>query len=151
MDATSWRERAGEDRARGASLSWPGAGPVAWPPGTLLAGLSESVRQRLLGLGAKQQYADPGRVLLREGERTSSVYLLLANVVKVTGATDGGEALLAIRVGGDLVGELAALDDRPRLATVTTAGTVLARVIGQGEFISFLTRNPDVALAITRG
>jgi CRP/FNR family transcriptional regulator, cyclic AMP receptor protein len=141
----------GENGAPGASSSWPSAGPVAWPPGTLLAGLAETGRRRLLRLGAKQQYADPGRVLIREGEKTSSVYLLLAGVVKVTGATEGGEALLAIRVGGDFVGELAALDGRPRLATVTTAGTVLARVIGQGEFISFLTRNPDVSLAITRG
>ena len=141
----------GQGGVRGA-LSWPvGVDPATWPPGTFLAGLPESVRQRIFGLGAKQQYADPGRVLLREGEKTSSVYLLLAGVVKVTGATDGGDALLAIRVGGDFVGELAALDGRPRLATVTTAGTVLARVIGQGEFISFLTRNPDVALAITRG
>jgi len=108
-------------------------------------------RQRLFGLGAKRQYPDSGRILIREGETSSSVFLLLAGVVKVTGGTGGGEALLAIRVGGDMVGELSALDSRPRLATVTTAGPVIARVIGQGEFTSFLSRNPDVALAISRG
>jgi hypothetical protein len=41
-----------------------GRGP--WPPGSLLASLREAPRQRILGLGAKQQYAGSGRVLIRE-------------------------------------------------------------------------------------
>jgi CRP-like cAMP-binding protein len=75
----------------------------------------------------------------------------LAGVVKVTGATDEGDALLAIRVGGDLVGELSAMDNRPRSATVTTVGPLIARVISQGEFVAFVARNPEVALAVARG
>ncbi len=90
-------------------------------------------------------------MLIREGDVGTVVYLLLAGSVKVTGATDEGEALLAIRVGGDVVGELAALDGRPRLATVTTAGPVIARVIGRAEFLGLLGRDPELALAITRG
>ena len=125
-------------------------GQGTWPPGSLLGGLPGLVRQQLIGLGTKMQYPGSGRILIREGERYSVAYLLLAGVVKVSGSTDGGEALLAIRVGGDIVGELSALDDRPRLATVTTAGPVIARIIRQGEFIAFLGRNPDLALAISR-
>ncbi len=125
-----------------------GQGP--WPPGSLLAGLPEATRQRLLSLGAKQQYAGYGRILIREGDKGTAVYLLLAGSVKVTGATDEGEGLLAIRVGGDVVGELAALDGRPRLATVTTAGPVIARVIGQAEFLGLLSRDPALSLALTR-
>ncbi|MCW2935656.1 MAG: transcriptional regulator, Crp/Fnr family [Actinomycetia bacterium] len=121
-----------------------------WPPGSLLAGLSEPARQRLLALGAKSQYADSGRVLIREGDGSTVVFLLLAGTVKVTGATDDGDALLTIRVGGEVVGELAALDGRPRLATVTTAGPVIARVIGRGEFSGLLTRDPELAVAVTR-
>ena len=122
-----------------------------WPPMSLLGGLSGLACQRLLSLGAKTQYPGSGRILIREGDSGSVVYLLLAGVVKVSGSTGSGEALLAIRVGGDMVGELAVLDNRPRLATVTTAGPIIARVIGQGEFISFLGRNPEAALAISRG
>jgi len=125
-------------------------GGGTWPPGSLLGELSESARSRLFSLGAKRQYADSGRILIREGENSGLVFLLLAGMVKVSGATDGGEALLAIRIAGDVVGELSALDGRPRLATVTTAGAVLARVIGPGEFRGFLARNPDIALAVTR-
>jgi len=122
-----------------------------WPPGSLLGGLPGLTRQRLLGLGVKRQYPGSGRTLIREGDSSSVVFLLLAGLVKVSGNTDGGEALLAIRVGGDVVGELAALDGRPRLATVTTAGPVIARVIAQADFLGFLARNPDVALSVTRG
>jgi CRP/FNR family cyclic AMP-dependent transcriptional regulator len=125
--------------------------PGSWPPGSLLGGLPEPVRQGLLSLGAKTQYPDSGRVLIREGDNTSVVFLLLAGVVKVSGASDDGEALLAIRVGGDVVGELSALDGRPRLATVVTAGPVIASVIGRGELVGFLTRHPDAAFAISKG
>ena len=72
-------------------------------------------------------HMSPGLVLIREGDPGTAVYLLLAGSVKVTGATDEGGSLLAIRVGGDLVGELAVLDGRPRVATVTTPGPVLSR------------------------
>jgi CRP/FNR family cyclic AMP-dependent transcriptional regulator len=125
--------------------------PGTWPPGSLLGGMPRLARERLLALGAKRRYSGSGRILIREGSRTSVVFLLLAGVVKVSGSTDCGDALLAVRVGGDVVGELSALDGRPRLATVTTAGPVIARVIGPGEFIGFLARNPHVALAISRG
>jgi len=121
-----------------------------WPPGSLLGGLSGSARDRLLRIGAKQQYADSGRKLIREGDSSRVVYLLLTGVVKVSAAIDVGEALLAVRVGGDVVGELSALDSRPRSATVTTASPVLAQVIGQSEFAAFLAREPEVALAVAR-
>jgi CRP/FNR family cyclic AMP-dependent transcriptional regulator len=131
------------------SAAREGRGP--WPPGSLLAGLPEPARERFLGAGAKQQYADPGRVLIREGDFGGVVYLLLAGLVKVTGMTGDGEALLAIRAGGDVVGELAVFDGRPRLATVTTAGPVIARVVARGEFIGLLSRDPQVSFAVTCG
>lgn len=112
--------------------------------------MPEATRQLFLGLGVRQQYTESGRVLIREGDMGTTVYLLLIGAVKVTAATDEGDALLAIRVGGDIVGELTALDGRPRLATVTTAGPVVARVINRAEFLGLLGRDPNLALAVTR-
>ncbi|MGO9725351.1 MAG: Crp/Fnr family transcriptional regulator [Streptosporangiaceae bacterium] len=119
-------------------------------PGSLLAGLPGGSRQRLPGLGPERQYPRAGRVLINEGSRSTAVYLLFAGSVKVTGATDAGDALLAIRVDGDLVGELVALDGRPRLATVTIAGPVTARVIGHSESVALLSRDPGLARAVAR-
>jgi CRP-like cAMP-binding protein len=105
----------------------------------------------LLSLGTAVQYPDAGRKLIREGENTRFAILLLDGVVKATSLTsDGREALLAIRIGGDLVGEFAAIDDRPRSATVTTCGTVVARFVKHADFLDCMRRSPEIAFAVNR-
>jgi CRP/FNR family cyclic AMP-dependent transcriptional regulator len=120
-----------------------------FPQGSFLAGLPGTARAALLELGIPQEFR-PGKVLLREQEASTHVFLLVDGCVKITGATPEGHlALLAIRVGGDLVGELAAMDGQPRVATVTTAGRVQARLVSQAEFRRFLLGFPDVSLAVS--
>lgn len=122
---------------------------TTFPRGSFLAGLSRVARIALLDLGVAREFG-PERVLLREGDASTHAFLLVDGCVKITGTTpDGQLALLAIRVGGDLVGELAAMDSQPRVATVTTAGRVTARLINQAEFRRFLAGFPDVALAVS--
>lgn len=122
---------------------------VRFPKGSFLAGLPPRTRSAFLELGTAREFT-PGTVLVREGDPTTHVCLLLDGCVKVTGTTPEGElALLAIRVGGDLVGELAAMDSQPRTATVTAAGRVRARIFSQAEFRRFLSQVPEAALAVT--
>jgi CRP-like cAMP-binding protein len=120
------------------------------PDSTLLGRLAEPVREGLLRLGTFREY--PGNeIIIREGDRTTFVVLLLNGWVKVTAASDGGGvALLAVRQGGDIVGELAGLDSEPRSATVTTAGAVLAKVIASSDFVAFLGREPEAWHAVSR-
>ncbi|MFE9771730.1 Crp/Fnr family transcriptional regulator [Streptomyces sp. NPDC005931] len=129
----------------------PGAvGP--WPHGTFLAELAGSpeVAKALLSLGTPRSY-EAGEHLLIEGLRETFVLLLLDGVTKITTtADDGNTALLAIRIGGDLVGEFATFDNRPRSANVTAAGAVTARRIGQRDFLECLDGNPAAALAVSR-
>lgn len=121
---------------------------LSWPANSLLGGLDRPARDRLLTLGALAQYpAD--RIVIREAERTTYVLILLDGVVKATGrAQDGRDALLAVRMGGDLVGELAAMDGQARSATVTTCSAVTARVITQAEFLDCTRREPAIARAV---
>jgi len=59
-----------------------------------------------------------GDALLREGDPASDVFLLLDASVKVTAQLDdGGRALIAIRAGGDIVGEIIEGGERCRLRT----------------------------------
>jgi CRP-like cAMP-binding protein len=103
----------------------------------------------MLALGTVRDYA-PGMVLLREGERSSHVLVLVKGLVKVTATSpEGHTSLLSIRTAGDLVGELASMDNEPRIATVTAAGQVRARVVGQPEFRRYLIAHPDVALVLS--
>ncbi|MFJ3725300.1 Crp/Fnr family transcriptional regulator [Streptomyces sp. NPDC090045] len=138
-----------EDKGVGHGAGWHGLREEwAWPASSLLGGLTPDARDQLLALGARVRY-EAGRVLMREAERTSFVLILLDGVVKATGHTqDGRDALLAVRMGGDLVGELAAVDGYPRSATVTTCGTVLARTVTRADFLECLRRHPGIAHAV---
>src|SRR5713226_7566089 len=103
--------------------------------------------------GSAAQARDPPAactILLAEGDRSTHLFLLVDGCVKVTaGNEDGHVALLAIRVGGDLVGELSCLDGHPRAATVTAAGHLVARTISQPQFHLFLRDHPFAALAVS--
>ncbi|MEU4823043.1 Crp/Fnr family transcriptional regulator [Actinomadura sp. NPDC023710] len=103
----------------------------------------------LLKMG--QIRAFPARhILVRQGDPTGSVWLLLDALVKVTAQTENGrQALLALRVSGDLIGEMAVLDGAPRSATVVTCGRVTVSQIRGLVFLEFLRRRPAAALALT--
>jgi CRP-like cAMP-binding protein len=121
-----------------------------WLGGSLLETLPPLSRQALLKLGAATAY-EAERRIITEGDETTFVVLITAGCVKVTGRLDDGrDALLAIRARGDLVGELAAFDGRPRAASVTACGGLGGRVITRGDFLRFLRTHPDANLAINR-
>lgn len=89
-----------------------------WSPRSFLAHLSPPQLEAFTGAARFQQF-DGERPLMEENALDSDVHFLLNPAAKVTAALpDGGEALLAVRVAGDVVGELAALDGGPRLASV---------------------------------
>lgn len=119
-----------------------------WSPSTLLARLDEQARQRLLTLGIRRS-VDANQVIIHEGLLESHVIVLDDALVKVTAEMeDGRQALLAIRVPGDIVGEISALNGTPRSATITTCRTGMVRIIHRNEFRAFLGSNPDAAMEI---
>ncbi|MEU6025200.1 Crp/Fnr family transcriptional regulator [Micromonospora sp. NPDC048871] len=119
-----------------------------WPHGTFLQRLGPSVREALLGLGVRRE-VPAGQILIHEGQQQSHLVLIEEGLTKVTAALpDGRTALLSLRVGGDLVGEMSALNGRPRSATVTTCGTARYSVITSERFRAFLRANPDAALEL---
>ncbi len=123
---------------------------VSWPQRTFLGALSDSTRDAFLSLGSLRQHA-AGSTLLMEGDRSTDVIALIDGWVKVVGSTwDGGQALLALRIGGDLVGEQAALEDEPRSTSTISAGPVVLRCIRRDEFLAFLSARSDAALEVSR-
>jgi CRP/FNR family transcriptional regulator, cyclic AMP receptor protein len=121
-----------------------------WPSTSFLARLTGPTRQELLDLGDVRQFAR-GERITREGEPGSEAFLLLSACAKVTAQIDEEqEALLAIRVGGDIVGELALMDGEPRSATVTACRIEpsLAVAVGRDAFTDFLQRSPQASSAL---
>ncbi|GAA4445625.1 Crp/Fnr family transcriptional regulator [Phytohabitans houttuyneae] len=121
---------------------------ATWAPGTLLAALGGADREALLRLGPSRAFG-AGESLICEGAPGRAAYLLLRGCTKVLGSGAGGRAvLLSIRVAGDLVGELAALDGKPRSASVVAATPTVARVIAHAALLAFLEDRPGATRAV---
>lgn len=119
-----------------------------WPAGSLLAALSRDDRAGLLGLGSLRTYGRD-ETLIREGDLGDTVLVLLSGLVKVSGDTyDGRTTVLAIRVAGDLVGELAGLDLGRRSATVTACTAVTVRSVDRAAFDGYLGSRPAAVIAL---
>lgn len=120
-----------------------------WPAETLLGRINRTDERALIHLGSPRT-ASAGTRLLRHGEPGTHVILLLGGFVKITvGTADGREALLAVRVPGDVVGEMAALNNRTRSATVTTCGPCRYTVVRQRQLREYLQQHPDAFLHLT--
>jgi len=79
------------------------------------------------------------------------VVLLRSGRVKVTSTTPAGrEVVLAFRGPGELVGELGAIDDEPRSATIVAVDPVEALTIPPRDFLAFLEEHPSASLALVR-
>ncbi|WP_266917795.1 Crp/Fnr family transcriptional regulator [Streptomyces sp. NBC_00893] len=120
------------------------------PRAAFLDTLSTEARGALTRLGTRRRYA-VGDVLIHEGDHAQELVLLHEGLVKVTARLDRDRvSLVDIRIAGDVVGEVAAMDVGPRSATVTSCGDVSATVVPRGELESFLLAHPDAFFALYR-
>ena len=104
-----------------------------------------------LRASGRERHYDANVALFHEGDDAGSVIVLLAGRAKLTvPSSSGREVIVAVRGPGDLLGELAALVEAPRSATVTTIEAVDALILAGSAFASFLERNARVALVILR-
>ena len=94
----------------------------------------------------------PGSVLISQGEKGIGLFILTKGTVRITRATspDGAEEVLGTAGAGDVIGEMALLDDLPRSATVTAVDDVSVLTLPLWEFRRMLRRilrsDPDVGL-----
>lgn len=105
--------------------------------------LSGADRTVLLALGVRRSY-QAREHLVGEGDRGSFVLVILTGWCAVRRSTERGELILALRQEGELVGEMAALDRRPRSATVSALGPVEALVVPGERFRHFMAARPYV-------
>lgn len=110
--------------------------------------LTDAEREALREAGAVRRFP-PNAFLFTEGAHSAHVIVVLSGRLKISSYTkDGKEVVLGVRGPGDLLGELAALDEEPRSASVSTLEPVEALVVTADRFRSFLADNPRIALEI---
>src|SRR5579862_9021211 len=86
---------------------------------------------------------------MRHGEPGHEAFLILEGCTKAIGDNpEGHQALLAVRMAGNIVGELSILDGQPRSATVQAASLTRVRVISGTELRDFIADHPATEAAL---
>lgn len=90
-------------------------------------------------------------VMIHEGDRSDSLYVILSGKVKVYSSDeDGKEVILNIQGPGECFGELALIDAAPRSASVMTMEPSRISVISRADFERCLAENSGIALELIR-
>ncbi|MEU8945312.1 Crp/Fnr family transcriptional regulator [Streptomyces sp. NPDC048489] len=103
--------------------------------------VSTDVWRDLIERGRRRIYPCKS-VLLAQGESPDCVIALVDGLVKVTQSNEGGDQLtLMLRGPGEVLGEMGALLDRPRSATVTAARRCTTVVLPAHAFRGYVERH----------
>lgn len=88
-------------------------------------------------------------LIVREGEATDSLYIILEGRVKAfVSDGEGREVVLSIQGPGEYFGEMV-LDEGPRSASVMALEASRCLVVPKDEFRAFLAQNPAFSLSLT--
>src|SRR6516164_9380528 len=100
-----------------------------------------------LGSYMKTRKATRGSAIFAKGDPGTGLMGVLSGMVKVSVAsTEGKDIVLNIFHEGEIFGEIALLDGRPRTADATAMSDCELIVIERRDFIPFLSNHPDVTI-----
>lgn len=114
----------------------------------LLRALDESERGGVTR-HARHVTMERGRSFIWAGTEASTVYLLLAGVVKLVARdANGGETILALAPPGEMVGDMAALAGRAHFFDGVAATACSTAAIPAEVIVGALSRSPRAALIV---
>lgn len=87
---------------------------------------------------------EAGEVIIEQGSRGESFYLIHSGRVKVTRRTEKGEDELALLVRGDYFGEEEILSNRPRTASITALTQTRVFILTREDFAELIKRAPQL-------
>ena len=114
----------------------------------LFAQLKPGELHGILALAVERRYTN-GQVIFQKGEEGTSLMLVLQGRVRISvSSEEGKEIILNTIEPGQIFGEIALIDGKPRSADATALGPCTLLMIRRGEFIPFLKQNPEVAVQL---
>ena len=87
-----------------------------------------------------------GQTLFQKGEPGDVLYIVVEGQVEIR----VGEQILEIIDPGGIFGEMALLDDQPRMATAIAHSDCLLTAVSRTHFLTLVQRNPRFALQVMR-
>ncbi|WP_018411281.1 Crp/Fnr family transcriptional regulator [Methyloversatilis thermotolerans] len=116
----------------------------------MFSGLSDSSLEPVAKV-SNMRRVPRGSIVVRAGDKTDFVYLVLSGSLKVlVSDEEGREVILSMLGPGELFGEMGVLDDNPRSATVVTVVPSDLIVIAKSDFKRVLQENFEVSMFIMR-
>ena len=114
-------------------------------------GLEDSELREMADLTEFHTYP-PDYVLCQEGAYEDIFYIVADGKIAITKKLTEGEPERVLRVGGrgDMVGEMALIQNAPRAATVRTTSECTVLEMEKQDFETILSRSPHMAMDIIR-
>lgn len=103
--------------------------------------LAESCQERKYSAGTR---------IMSQGDTGVGLYIITSGKVRITHSSspDRAEEDLGTAGAGDVLGEMALLDDLPRSASITAVEDVTALLLPVWEFRTVLRNHPEIALKL---
>ncbi|SDY20119.1 Crp/Fnr family transcriptional regulator [Citreimonas salinaria] len=126
----------------------PALRPGPGQGGLLFGALSQDDARTLRTMGRPVRFP-ARRTFFIEGEEDSNLLIIETGRVEISlNSAEGRRRILAQLGPGAVVGEMAALDGRPRSTTATAAVDVTGRLVDRAHLLRFLETRPRAAIAV---
>jgi CRP-like cAMP-binding protein len=114
----------------------------------LFQGMSDRELDMLLALTTTKKLKKRA-LLCRKGDPGNALFAVLEGRLKATGeGRDGKEVVFSFMDPGEVIGEIALLDQEPRSATVQAVEDSTLLTLHRRDLLPFLDRNPKVAVKL---
>jgi len=111
----------------------------------------DSSKLKLLAFTSEALTYTDGQILFKQNETADSAFVIMDGEVEIVGEREDGELVpLLTRGRNELIGEMAALSNAPRSATIRARGRLKVLRIPNEQFVKILIENPEVALSVMR-
>ena len=106
--------------------------------------MSAEELDEIIGFAAERRVAK-GSTIFSKGDPGTSMMAVMAGRIRVSSiSSDGREVMLNVIGAGEIFGEIALLDGKPRSADATALDDSVLMVVERRHFLPFLLRNPTL-------
>ena len=99
----------------------------------------------------RRQFFESGEKIFQEGEPSGAAYVIVSGEVEIIRSRKGHKSTtMAVLGKGEYVGEMGAIDDRPRSATAVAKGPVVCMSVTREEFMDMLVNRPEESIELLK-
>lgn len=88
----------------------------------------------------------PGELVFVQGQASECVYLIESGEIELLESTDSRTVRIATLVKGDLLGEMALVDERPRAFSARAVTETTVSIVSREQFVKLMFRDPAEGL-----